>query len=173
MEDEEQTSVALSSVEAEYMGTCQAAKEVAWLTCLLEDFGLYLWSLLVILGDNQDALALTQTPVFHRRSKHIAIQYYFTRELVQAGQRIVKYISTKAIVDDALTSRSPLPRSIVDNSPVRVLGLLQVQGNQQHSSLNPPRQSSHTALTFHRVQRTYWRLPPSSLGVPYHSWRIM
>jgi len=35
-----QTSVALSSVEAEYMAMCQAAKEAFWLTGLLEDFGL-------------------------------------------------------------------------------------------------------------------------------------
>ena len=112
MEDEEQTSVALSSVEAEYMGTCQAAKEVAWLTCLFDDFRLYLWSPLVILGDNQGALALTQNPVFHPRSKHIAIQYYFIREVVQAGQLIVEYISTKGMVDDALTKSLPPLASI-------------------------------------------------------------
>ena len=34
-----QTSVALSSVEAECMVMCQAAKEAVWLTGLLEDFG--------------------------------------------------------------------------------------------------------------------------------------
>ena len=89
------------------MAMCQAAKEAAWLTGLLEDFVFDLWSTLVILGDNQGALALTQSPVFHPRSKHIAIQYHFTRELVQAGQLIVKYISAKAMVDDALTTSLP------------------------------------------------------------------
>ena len=35
-----QTSVALSSVKAEYMAMCQAAKEAIWLTGLLEDFSI-------------------------------------------------------------------------------------------------------------------------------------
>ena len=71
---EKQTSVALSSVEAEYMAMCRAAKEAAWLTGFLEDFGLNLRPPLVIFGDNQGALPLTQNPLFHRL-------YYFTREL--------------------------------------------------------------------------------------------
>ena len=90
-----QTSVALSSVETEYMAMCQAAKEALWLTGLLEHFRLDLWSPLVLRGDNQGALALTENPVFRPRSKHIALQYHFTRSLVQAGQLIVKYICRK------------------------------------------------------------------------------
>jgi len=35
-----QTSIALSSVEAEYMAMCRVAKEAVWLTGLLEDLGL-------------------------------------------------------------------------------------------------------------------------------------
>ena len=89
------------------MAMCQAAKEAAWLTGLLEDFRLDLWSTLVILGDSQGALALTQNPVFHPRPKHIAIRYHFTRELVQAGQLIVKYNSTKPMMDDAPTKSLP------------------------------------------------------------------
>ena len=69
----------------QYMARCQVAKEAVWLTGLLEDFRLDLRPPLVILGDNQGALALTENPVFHPRLKHIAIQYHFTRELVQAG----------------------------------------------------------------------------------------
>jgi hypothetical protein len=37
-----QSSVALSSVEAEYMAMCQAAKEAVWLTGFLEDLGIHL-----------------------------------------------------------------------------------------------------------------------------------
>ena len=107
-----QTSVALSSVEAEYMAMCQAAKEAVWLTGLLKDFGLDLRSPLILLSDNQGALALTENPVFHPRSKHIAIQYHFTCELVQAGQLTIKYISTKAMVANALTKSLPCPQHV-------------------------------------------------------------
>jgi len=84
-----QTSVALSSVEAEYMAMCQ--EEAAWLTGLFKDLVLDLRSPLIVYGDNWGALALTRNPVFHPHSKHIAIQYHFPRELVQTGQLIVKY----------------------------------------------------------------------------------
>jgi len=107
-----QTSVALSLVEAEYMGMCQAAKEVVWLTGLLEDLGLDLQSPLIVYGDNQGALALTQNPVFHPCSKHIAIQYHFTCELVQMEQLVVKYIPTEAMVADALTEALPRPQHV-------------------------------------------------------------
>ncbi len=94
-----QSSVALSSVEAEYMAMCQAAKEAVWLTGLLKDFNIELRSPIILFGDSQGALVLAQNPVFHPRSKHIAIQYHFTRELiVQTNQIAVQYIPTKAMM---------------------------------------------------------------------------
>ena len=80
-----QTSVTLSLVESEYMAMRHAAKEVVWLSGLLEDLGIELRSPLIIYGDNQGALARALNPDTHPRSKHINIQYYFTRELVRAG----------------------------------------------------------------------------------------
>ena len=50
---------------------------------------------------------------FHPRSKHIAIQYHFTRELVQNNQVTVRYIPTKAMVADALTKALPKPQYIM------------------------------------------------------------
>ena len=84
MEDEEPNlSVPLIGRGAVY-GKVPGAKEAAWLIAHwpTEDLGLDLWSPMVILGDNQSTLALTQNPVFHPHPKHIAIQYHFTRELV-------------------------------------------------------------------------------------------
>jgi len=77
---------------------CQAAKEAISLEGLLEGFGIDPKTSMVIYGDNQGALALTQNPIFHPRSKHIDIQYHFTRELVQPGRIILKYIHKKAMV---------------------------------------------------------------------------
>ena len=108
-----QSSVALSSVEAEYMAMCQAAKEAVWLTGLLTDLGIELRSPLIIFGDSQGALALAQNPVFHPRSKHIAIQYHYTRELIQTNQIIVQYVPTKAMIADALTKALPRPQHVI------------------------------------------------------------
>ena len=107
-----QTSVALSSVEAEYMAMCQAGKEAIWLTGLLEDFGINLQSPIVVFSDSQGALALAKNPVFHPRSKHIAIQYHFTRELVLHNRIAIDYVSTKVMVADILTKPLPKPQHI-------------------------------------------------------------
>jgi len=58
--------------------------------------------------DNQGAIALAKNPVFHDRSKHIAIQYHYTRLLVKSGMINLKYLPTEEMLADALTK--PLPR---------------------------------------------------------------
>ena len=57
-----QTSVTLSSIEAEYIAMWQAAKEAVWLTGLLEDLELDLRSHLIGFGDNQRAHATPHYP---------------------------------------------------------------------------------------------------------------
>ena len=56
-----QTSVALSSVESEYMAMCQATKEAAWLSGLLEELGIELRTPLIIYDDNQGVLTFVPT----------------------------------------------------------------------------------------------------------------
>ena len=108
-----QSSVVLSSVEAEYMVMCQVAKEAIWLTGFLKDLGIHLHSTLVIFGDNQGALALAHNPVFHPHSKLIAIQYHYTRELIQNGCITIKYLPTKVMIADTLTKSLAHPQHMV------------------------------------------------------------
>ena len=69
-----QTSVALSTVESEYMALCQGAKEALWLNGLLEGLGTELRTPLIIYDDNQGALALALNPDSHPRSMHVDIR---------------------------------------------------------------------------------------------------
>ena len=124
-----QNSVALSSVEAEYMAMCQAAKEAVWLTGLLEDLGIDLEAPPVVYGDNQGALALAQNPVFHPRSKHIDIQYHYTRELVQSQRITIKYIPTNVMLADALTKALPRPQHW---ALTRMIGVYVMELNPSH-----------------------------------------
>jgi len=61
-----QKTVALSSTEAEYYGLSNATREALWLRSLLKSLG-YDEGLdpVVIEGDNQGSLALTENPEFH------------------------------------------------------------------------------------------------------------
>ena len=102
-----QSVVALSSMEAEYMGITQAVKEVLWLRTLFRE----LWALQhgkeisTIYSDNQGAIALAQNPGFHAQSKHIDIQFHFVREHVntETGSINLLYHPTNDMTADVLT----------------------------------------------------------------------
>lgn len=77
-----QKSVALSSVEVEYMVASQASCEAIWLRKLL--VGLFGQELrpTIIYCDNQSCIKLSENPVFQDRSKHIEIRCHFIRDWV-------------------------------------------------------------------------------------------
>jgi hypothetical protein len=79
-------SVALSTAEAEYITACEACTEAVWLRKMI--FGLFdqVPNSIVIYCDNQSCIRLSEHPVFHDRSKHIEIKYYFIRDKVQEGE---------------------------------------------------------------------------------------
>ena len=101
----QQSVVALSTTEAEYIALTQAAKEAMWLRTLQRD--LYPLTLnsgpMLIYEDNQGAIALTNNPSFHERSKHIDVRYHYIRELVQANAICLDYCQTDQMIADALT----------------------------------------------------------------------
>ena len=71
-----QSSVALSTAEAEYIAACSASCEAIWLRKLMSRlFNLEL-DTTVILCDNQSCIKMTENPVFHDRSKHIEIRSF-------------------------------------------------------------------------------------------------
>jgi len=53
--------------------------------------------------DNQNAIKLVRNPEFHKRTKHIDIQYHFIRERFVRGELTVKYINTSEQCADFLT----------------------------------------------------------------------
>jgi hypothetical protein len=98
-----QTSVALSSAEAEYMAASLASCEAIWLHKLLAGLFGQVLEPTVIYCDNQSCIKLSENPVFHDRSKHIEIRYHFIRDRVQKGVVKLQYISTDEQIADILT----------------------------------------------------------------------
>jgi hypothetical protein len=70
-------SVTLSTAEAEYMVACEACTEAVWLRKLISDLFDQTPESTTIYCDNQSCIRLSEHPVFHERSKHIEIKYYF------------------------------------------------------------------------------------------------
>ena len=98
-----QPTVALSSVEAEYMAATQAAREAVWWRTFLTELGHPPSTAITVHSDNQGAIALAKNPEHHRRTKHIDIQHHYVRELVSAGTVVMPHIGTEEMVADALT----------------------------------------------------------------------
>ena len=99
-----QSSVALSTAEAEYIAACPASYEAIWLRKLMS--GLFNLDLdtTVILCDNQSSIKMTENPMFHDKSKHIEIQYFYIRDMIQKGAIKLQYVSTDEQVYDVLTN---------------------------------------------------------------------
>jgi hypothetical protein len=101
-----QSTVSLSTYEAEYIGQTQATKEAIWLRNLLAeiaDMGERDIPTTVIYGDNQGSIALAKNAKFHGRSKYIDIQHHYVREKINDGTVELKYIETSRQIADGLT----------------------------------------------------------------------
>jgi hypothetical protein len=102
-----QSTVSRSSTEAEYKAIADATAEIIWLQVLLRELGVNLSRPPTLWCDNIGASYLSANPVFHRRSKHVEVDYHFVRERVSSQQLDVRIISTKDQVADIMTK--PLP----------------------------------------------------------------
>jgi hypothetical protein len=78
-----QTTIALSSTEAEYIALSEAGREACWLRNLYEELGCTQKSPNLLKGDNDGSIAMARNPQFHKRSKHIATRWHWVRDLVQ------------------------------------------------------------------------------------------
>ncbi|KAG8481358.1 hypothetical protein CXB51_026131 [Gossypium anomalum] len=76
-----QTTVALSTTEAEYMAITEACKEAIWLKGLFSELNEDL-QISTVFCDSQNAIFLTKDQMFHERTKHIDVWYHFVRDII-------------------------------------------------------------------------------------------
>nr|ADE10067.1 rve [Tremella fuciformis] len=105
-----QPTTALSTAEAEYMASSDAARQAIWLRHLAENFGYQHSNGIPILNDNQAAILLSKNPVQHDRSKHIDIRYHFIREKVEHGDITLNHVATEHNLADLFTKSLPADR---------------------------------------------------------------
>lgn len=100
-----QSIVAQSSAESEYTALSEATNESIYLQQLIEeiDFGKYVQRPTVIFNDNTSAIKLTENPMFHKRTKHIAIRVHNVRQQVEEGNVTVRHLGTESMIADILT----------------------------------------------------------------------
>jgi hypothetical protein len=111
-----QSTIALSTTEAEYIALSSSLRDVIFLMQLLNEFKKIGLPLSIptpiikckVFEDNVGALELANTPKLRPRTKHLAIQLHHFRSYVFNGSITISHVSTKEQVADILTK--PLPR---------------------------------------------------------------
>ncbi|KAI6670571.1 hypothetical protein NL676_005456 [Syzygium grande] len=83
--------VAQSTAKAKFIAATAATNQVLWLKKIMKDLWLNSGNCIEVYVDNQAALAISQNPVFHGKTKHFKIKFFFLREVQQSGE--VKFIN--------------------------------------------------------------------------------
>jgi hypothetical protein len=97
-----QNSVALSTVEAEYVTTGSCSAQLLWMRQTLKDYG-YTMNHILILCDNEGAIKITYNPCEHSRMKHIDIQHHILRDHTIKGDIIISHVGTNDQLADIFT----------------------------------------------------------------------
>ena len=103
-----QTSISLSTTEAEYIVAATCCIQVMWMKKTLQDMKVSIDEPISIKCDNKSAISISKNYVLHSKTKHIPIKYHFLREKV--AQKVVKleYVPKKEQTIDIFTK--PLAR---------------------------------------------------------------
>nr|KAJ0217090.1 hypothetical protein LSAT_V11C300105640 [Lactuca sativa] len=97
-----QTSVAISTAEAEYVAAGRCCAQLLWIQNQLLDYGIK-FSKTPIYCDNTSAIQITQNPVQHSKTKHIEIRHHFIRDNVEKGKVVLEHVKTSEQLADIFT----------------------------------------------------------------------
>ena len=87
-----QSTISRSSTEAEYRALATTATKLSWLHSLFKELYIYLSHIPIIWCDNVFAMALSTNLVFHSCTKHVEVDYHFTREKVLLKQLQIGFV---------------------------------------------------------------------------------
>ena len=124
-----QSTVAMSSAEAEYISASGAACEAVWLRRILKDMKQCQTTPTILFCDNLSAIAMTKNPVFHNRSKHIELRHHFIRELASRGEIELAFCKTGDQVADIFTKPIPTAKFLYFREKLGVIDFSKLRGS--------------------------------------------
>jgi len=104
-----QKTVALSTMEAEYIALCEANKEAVWLNKLVQSVASQELRTAISGGpinikvDNSGCFDFSKNSVEHKRMKHINIRYHFVREVITTDKVTLEHCATDDRVAEPMT----------------------------------------------------------------------
>ena len=104
-----QSSIAYSTMEAEYIAACEVAKESVWLKKFYTDLEVVpnMEKPLVLYCDNSGAVENSKEPRSHKRGKHIERKYHLIREIIHREDVLVMKIALEENLADQFTKTLP------------------------------------------------------------------
>jgi hypothetical protein len=98
-----QPTVSRSSTEAGYKSVANTAAELIWVRSLLQELGIPLPTPPKLWCDNIGATYFFVNPIFHSRTKHVAIDFHFVQELVASKDLEILFVPSVDQLADVLT----------------------------------------------------------------------
>ncbi|GKA77403.1 hypothetical protein Tco_0783864 [Tanacetum coccineum] len=124
-------SVAMSLAEAKYVAAAGCCANILWMKSQLTDYDI-IYEKVPIFCDNTSAIAISNNPVLHSRTKHIDIRYHFIRDHILKGDIESHFISTQYQLADIFTK--PLDELTFKRLIVE-LGMLNIDSKPEPSAL--------------------------------------
>ncbi|GJW14502.1 putative ribonuclease H-like domain-containing protein [Tanacetum coccineum] len=107
-----QTIVATSTTEAEYVAAASCYGQVLWIQNQILDYGFNFMNTKIYI-DNESTICIVKNPVYHSKTKHIAIRHHFIRDAYEKKLIQVLKIHTDDNVADLLTKAFDVSRSCI------------------------------------------------------------
>eukprot|EP00253_Pinus_taeda_P035533 PITA_35533 len=102
-----QISIALSTIEAEYVADASCSTQLLWMMQTLQDIHITCTPPISLLCDNTCSISISKNPAMHSKTKHIPIKYHFLRQQVLEQKVKLEYVPSKEQVANIFTK--PLP----------------------------------------------------------------
>ena len=104
-----QSTVALSTNEAEYMSLTEGVKEGIWFHGFVDSMDLDMHKP-IISSDSQSPLSMAKNPVYHERSNRIDVKLNFIRDIIEGNVFSIEKIATTDNPTDMLTKSLPIEK---------------------------------------------------------------
>ncbi|GJX09672.1 hypothetical protein Tco_0199531 [Tanacetum coccineum] len=92
----------MSPAKAKYVAVVGCCASILWMKSQLSDYDIH-YKMVPIFCDNTSAIAISNNPVLHSRTKHIDIRYHFIRDYILKGDIELHFIPTKYQLADIFT----------------------------------------------------------------------
>ena len=105
-----QPTVALSSMEAEYMAVSLATQQIIWLRSFLNELDMPQTKPTILYVDNQGTIKYSNNGTNHGHLKHIDVKHHFICEKLISNEITLQYVGTNDNLADLFTKSLPKPK---------------------------------------------------------------